>query len=59
MSGCSTLEKEVEVGTGTQIIQGKKILKGTIVGAGAVVTKDLPENCTAVGAPAKPIKFRE
>lgn len=59
VSGCSTLEREVEIGTGTQIIQGKKILKGTIVGAGAVVTKDLPENCTAVGAPAKPIKFRE
>ena len=59
VSGCSLLEREVEIGTGTQIIQGKKILKGTIVGAGAVVTKDLPENCTAVGAPAKPIKYRE
>ena len=59
VSGCSSLESEVEVGTGAQIIQGKKISQGTIVGAGAVVTKDLPANCTAVGAPAKPIKFRE
>lgn len=59
VSGFSSLESEVEVGTGAQIIQGKKILQGTIVGAGAVVTKDLPANCTAVGAPAKPIKFRE
>lgn len=59
VSGCSVLESEVEMGTGAQIIQGKKILQGTIVGAGAVVTKDLPANCTAVGAPAKPIKFRE
>lgn len=59
VSGCSVLEREVEMGTGAQIIQGKKVLQGTIVGAGAVVTKDLPANCTAVGAPAKPIKFRE
>ena len=59
VSGCSVLDKEVEMGTGAQIIQGKKILQGTIVGAGAVVTKDLPAHCTAVGAPAKPIKFRE
>ncbi len=59
VSGCVTLEREVEIGTGAQIIQGKKILQRTIVGAGAVVTKDLPSNCTAVGAPACPIKFRE
>lgn len=59
VSGCSMLESCVEIGTGGQIIQGKKILYGTIVGAGAVVTTDLPANCTAVGAPAKAIKFRE
>ena len=33
--------------------------KETIVGAGAVVVKDIPAKCTAVGAPAKPIKFFE
>ena len=27
-----------------------------VVGAGAVVTKDLPDNCCAVGIPAKIIK---
>lgn len=59
VSGGTLLEDGVEIGTGAQIIQGKRILENTIVGAGAVVTKDLPGNCTAVGAPAKPIKFRE
>lgn len=59
VSGFSEIEERVELGTGTQIIQGKKIGRETIVGAGAVVVKDLPEKCTAVGSPAKPIKFRE
>jgi hypothetical protein len=31
--------------------------ENTIVGSGAVVAKSLPANCTAVGIPAKPIKF--
>ena len=47
----------VYVGTGAKIINQLKIGKNTIVGAGAVVSKTLPENCTAVGIPAKPIKF--
>ena len=32
--------------------------KNVIVGAGAVVTKDIPDNCVAVGVPAKIIKYR-
>lgn len=28
-----------------------------INGAGAIVIRDIPERCTAVGNPAKPIKF--
>ncbi|WP_084647520.1 acetyltransferase [Clostridium estertheticum] len=46
-----------EIGTGSQIIQHTQIGCNTIVGAGAVVVKDLPSNCTAVGGPAKPIKY--
>ncbi|MCM1213751.1 MAG: acetyltransferase [Lachnospiraceae bacterium] len=59
VSGCVTVEECVELGTGTQIIQGRKIGCGTVVGAGAVVTKDLPSGCTAVGMPAKPVKYRQ
>ena len=59
VSGSVTVEEGVELGTGTQIIQGKRIGKETIVGAGAVVVKDLLAKCTAVGSPAKPIKYRE
>lgn len=49
----------VSIGTGTAVIQGVKIGENSIIGAGAVVVKDIPKNCTAVGAPAKPIKFHE
>lgn len=47
------------IGAGATIIQGLVIGQNTMVGAGGVVIKDIPENCTAVGAPAKPIKFNE
>jgi sugar O-acyltransferase (sialic acid O-acetyltransferase NeuD family) len=47
-----------EIGTGAAIIQGVTIGAWSVVGAGAVVTKDLPADCTAVGVPAKPIKHR-
>lgn len=57
VSGYVSIGELTEVGTGTQIIQGKNILKETIIGAGAVVTKDIPSKCTAVGSPAKPIRF--
>ncbi|MEK4060364.1 MULTISPECIES: acetyltransferase [Paenibacillus] len=59
VSGSTIIKSNVEVGTGTQIIQGITIEEGTIVGAGAVVVKGLPANCTAVGSPAKPIKFNK
>ena len=59
ISGNTDIGECVELGTGMQIIQGKKIGANTIVGAGSVVVKDLPEKCTAVGCPAKPIKFFE
>lgn len=57
ISGCTQVKKGVELGTGSKIIQGKKIGENTIVGAGAVVVRDLPADCTAMGMPAKPVKF--
>jgi len=47
------------IGLGSSVIPGIRIGRWSIVGAGAVVTKDLPDNCTAVGVPAKVIKTRE
>ncbi|MEM8520394.1 acetyltransferase [Flavobacterium sp. PL12] len=59
ISGEVLIEERVYVGTGAKIINQLQIGQNTIVGAGAVVSKSLPENCTAVGIPAKPIKFQK
>ncbi len=57
ISGEVIIHEEVYVGTGAKIINQLEIGEQTIIGAGAVVSKTLPEKCTAVGIPAKPIKF--
>ena len=57
-AGHVRLEECVSVGTGAAIIQGITIGARAVIGAGAVVVRDLPADCTAVGSPAKPIKFR-
>lgn len=56
VSGNVLLGECSELGTGMQIIQGKKIVPNTIIGAGAVVVKDCLESGTYVGSPAKKIK---
>lgn len=55
VSGITNIGRGAELGTGMQIIQGKSIGDYAIVGAGSVVIKDIPPNCTAVGSPAKPL----
>jgi sugar O-acyltransferase (sialic acid O-acetyltransferase NeuD family) len=59
ISGEVVIEKGVYVGTGAKIINLLSIGEHTVVGAGAVVAKSLPARCTAVGIPAKPIKYHE
>jgi len=57
ISGEVNIDEYVYVGTGAKIINQIKIGENTIIGSGAVVSKSLPPDCTAVGIPAKPIKF--
>lgn len=56
VSGNVMVGEGSELGTGTQVIQGKNIAPNTIIGAGAVVVKDCTESGTYVGSPAKKIK---
>lgn len=46
------------IGIGSNVIQGICIGNNVTIGAGAVVINNLKDNCTAVGVPAKPIKFK-
>lgn len=57
VSGNCVIGEKTELGTGMQIIQGKTVGGDSIIGAGAVAVKDIPSKCTAVGSPAKPIKY--
>lgn len=50
--------EDVWIGFGAIVLSGVKIGKGSIVGAGSVVVKDLPEYSIAVGVPAKRIGSR-
>lgn len=58
VSGNVKLEEGVEIGTSSVLIPGSVVGCWSIIGAGSVVTKGLPSNVTAVGAPAKVIKER-
>lgn len=46
------------LGVGVGVIPGRKIGARTIVGAGAVVVRDLPDDVTAMGVPARVTKER-
>ena len=57
ISGEVVIGEGVYCGTGVKVINQTSIGDNTVIGAGAVVTKSIPAECTAVGVPAKPIKF--
>lgn len=59
LSGHCIICDNAYIGTGTQIIEWRRIGKNSVIGAGSVVNKDIPDNCTAVGVPAKVIKSNE
>jgi len=54
-----TIEDNVAIGTGAKIKDGITIGRDAFIGAGAVVTKSIPEFTIAVGIPAKVIKKRQ
>jgi acetyltransferase-like isoleucine patch superfamily enzyme len=53
------IDRDVWLGTKVTVCRGVVIGEGTVVGANAVVTKDLPAFSVAVGVPARVIKDRK
>lgn len=51
-----TIEDNVWIGGGSIVLPGVVVGENAIVGAGAVVTKDIPPNTLAVGNPARVIR---
>jgi len=52
-NGCPTIGENVYIGAGAKVIGAITIGNNVVIGANAVVTKDIPDNCTAVGIPAR------
>ena len=49
-----TIEASVSIGAGAQVLGPITVGKGARIGANAVVTRDVPQECTVVGIPARP-----
>lgn len=56
--GDIVVEDEAWLGMGVKVMDGVRIGRGAVVGANAVVTKDIPAYAVAVGVPARVIRSR-
>lgn len=52
------VESDAHIGRNVTLLCGVTIGRGAIVGAGSVVTKDVPPYCVVGGVPANPIHFK-
>ncbi|HKU43757.1 MAG TPA: DapH/DapD/GlmU-related protein, partial [Polyangiales bacterium] len=52
------IEDEVNLGVGAIVLPGVRIGRGARIGAGAVVTRDIPPYTVAAGSPARVLRER-
>jgi acetyltransferase-like isoleucine patch superfamily enzyme len=53
----TVVRKGASIGSGATILSNVKVGNNAIVGAGSVVTKDVPDNAIVAGNPAKFLRF--
>lgn len=58
-SSNTVIEDNVFIGANAVILEGVRVGKNSIVGAGSIVTKDVPPNVIVYGVPARIIKNRK
>jgi acetyltransferase-like isoleucine patch superfamily enzyme len=54
-----TIEDDVFVGMHVLILKGTRIGRGAVIGAGSVVTGDIPSGAVAAGNPARVVRSRD
>jgi acetyltransferase-like isoleucine patch superfamily enzyme len=54
----TTIGNDVFIGANVTVLDGVSIENGAVIGAGAVVTKNIPPYAIAVGVPAKVVNYR-
>lgn len=59
LPGGVVVKNDTVIGVGACSVPGVTIGRNCIIGAGSVITKDVPDNVVAAGAPAKVIRTRE
>lgn len=55
----TVIKKGASIGSGATILSNTKVGENAIVGAGSVVTKDVPPNSIVAGNPAKVLRYLE
>ena len=53
------IEDDVWIGAGVVVLPGRRIGRGSIVGAGSVVAHDVPPFAVVAGNPAQVVKYRD
>jgi len=51
------IKKGARIGIKACILAGVTIGENSVIGAGSIVTTDIPSSCLAAGVPAKPIRY--
>jgi len=59
ISGAVHIGTGAEIGTNACVLQGLRVGAEAVIGAGAVVTRDVPDATTVVGVPARPVSAEE